>query len=115
MTLISTERLTKRFGAVTAVEDLSVEIAPGIVGLVGANGAGKSTLLKILLGLAEPTSGRASVLGRDTAVGQPDDPRARRLHARARLPARRRLGHRVRRAHGTDVRAAHHRGPGACR
>ncbi|WP_104106508.1 ABC transporter ATP-binding protein [Nocardioides sp. 616] len=68
MTLISADRLTKRYGAVTAVEDLSVDIVPGIVGLVGANGAGKSTLLKMLLGLAEPTSGSAAVLGLDVAT-----------------------------------------------
>ena len=51
MALIQTEGLTKRFGSVTAVDDLTVEVSPGITGLVGANGAGKSTLLKILLGL----------------------------------------------------------------
>jgi ABC-2 type transport system ATP-binding protein len=66
--LISTEGLTKRFGAVTAVDGLSVDVAPGVVGLVGANGAGKSTLLKIFLGLLTATAGRASVLGLDVAT-----------------------------------------------
>lgn len=63
--LITTESLTRRFGTVTAVSDLTVDITPGVVGLVGVNGAGKSTLLKMLLGLLAPTSGRASVLGVD--------------------------------------------------
>ncbi|MES2522891.1 MAG: ABC transporter ATP-binding protein [Gemmatimonadota bacterium] len=48
-----------------ALDDLSVAIEPGITGLVGANGAGKSTLVKILLGLVEPTSGSATVMGHD--------------------------------------------------
>ena len=66
--LIVTEGLTKRFGSVTAVSDLSVGIDPGVVGLIGANGAGKSTLIKMLLGLLPPTSGRATVLGLDVAT-----------------------------------------------
>src|SRR5664280_1257997 len=72
MPLIATESLTKRYpgpgGGVLALDALSVEIEPGIVGLVGANGAGKSTLLRILLGLLAPTNGRASVMGLDTAA-----------------------------------------------
>src|SRR4029078_6005061 len=66
MPLIATKSLTKRYpGGVTALDDLSVELEPGIIGLVGANGAGKSTFIRILLGLLEPTSGTASVLGYD--------------------------------------------------
>ena len=65
--LISARGLTKRYGAVTAVDGLTLDVAPGVVGLVGANGAGKSTLLKMLLGLLPPTSGSASVLGLDVA------------------------------------------------
>jgi ABC-2 type transport system ATP-binding protein len=66
MPLIATTSLTKRYpGGVTALDDLSVELEPGIIGLVGANGAGKSTLLRILLGLLPATSGTASVLGHD--------------------------------------------------
>ena len=61
--LIRVEALTKRFGTVAALDDLTLDVAPGIVGLVGANGAGKSTLLRILLGLLAPTSGRVEVMG----------------------------------------------------
>jgi ABC-2 type transport system ATP-binding protein len=64
--VIQTTALTKRYpGGVTALDALTVRVEPGITGLVGANGAGKSTLIKILLGLLEPTSGQAWVLGGD--------------------------------------------------
>ena len=66
--MIQTEALTKRYGSVTAVSELSVDVEPGVVGLIGANGAGKSTLIKILLGLLPATSGRATVLGLDVAT-----------------------------------------------
>ena len=71
MSLITTSGLTKRYGSVVAVSDLTVEVAPGVVGLVGANGAGKSTLLKMLLGLLPATSGSAQVLGHDVATEGP--------------------------------------------
>ena len=59
-TLVETRALTKHYGAsVLALDALSVEVRPGVTGLVGANGAGKSTLIKILLGLLAPTSGEA--------------------------------------------------------
>ncbi len=63
--LIAARALTRRYGAVTALDSLTVNVAAGITGLVGANGAGKSTFVKILLGLVEPTEGSASVLGFD--------------------------------------------------
>lgn len=63
--LIAARALTRRYGAVTALDSLTVDVAAGITGLVGANGAGKSTFVKILLGLVEPTEGNASVLGFD--------------------------------------------------
>jgi ABC-2 type transport system ATP-binding protein len=61
--VIETEGLTRRYGAVVALDALSVQVEAGITGLVGANGAGKSTLIKILLGLVTPTSGTAQVMG----------------------------------------------------
>jgi len=67
--VIRTDALTKRYpGNVTALAGLTIDIQPGITGLVGANGAGKSTLIKILLGLLPPTSGRAVVLSHDVAA-----------------------------------------------
>jgi len=65
MALIRLDSLTKRYGPVTALEDLSLELEPGVIGLVGSNGAGKSTLIRILLGLLPPTQGRAYVMDLD--------------------------------------------------
>jgi ABC-2 type transport system ATP-binding protein len=62
--VVAVEGLTKRYGEVTAVEDLSFALQPGTVtGFLGPNGAGKTTTLRLLLGLAEPTAGRALVFG----------------------------------------------------
>jgi ABC-2 type transport system ATP-binding protein len=69
--VIETTALTKRYpGGVTALDGLTVDIPPGITGLIGANGAGKSTLIKILLGLLPPTKGRARILGLDCSSAQ---------------------------------------------
>ena len=65
MPLIATDALTMRFGPLTALDALTLDVEPGVVGLVGANGAGKSTLIKILLGLLPATDGSAEVLGLD--------------------------------------------------
>jgi len=63
--VLSAVELTKRFGEVTAVDGLSFELEAGtITGFLGPNGAGKTTTLRMLLGLAEPTRGRALVFGR---------------------------------------------------
>ena len=63
--MIEVEHLTKRFRSATAVDDLSFSVPRGrITGFLGPNGAGKTTTLRVLLGLALPTSGRASVAGK---------------------------------------------------
>ena len=71
MSVIATAGLTKRYGPVTAVDGLTVDVPTGVTGLVGANGAGKSTLLKILLGLLPATEGSARVLELDVATDGP--------------------------------------------
>ncbi|MGH8263330.1 MAG: ABC transporter ATP-binding protein [Steroidobacteraceae bacterium] len=64
--MIKTEHLTKRYGSLTAVDDLSFEVGPGeILGFLGPNGAGKSTTMRMIAGFIAPTSGRASVGGFD--------------------------------------------------
>jgi ABC-2 type transport system ATP-binding protein len=68
--LLRIDALTKRYGSVTALDSLSVEVPDGRVGVVGANGAGKTTLFRILLGLARPTEGSVQVSG----VSVADDP-----------------------------------------
>jgi ABC-2 type transport system ATP-binding protein len=62
--LIEVEHLTKRYRSAVAVDDLSFSVPRGrITGFLGPNGAGKTTTLRVLLGLALPTSGRATVAG----------------------------------------------------
>ena len=63
---IHTDRLTRKFQSICAVDNLSLNVERGtIYGLLGPSGSGKSTLVRLLLGLLEPTSGAASVLGLD--------------------------------------------------
>jgi ABC-2 type transport system ATP-binding protein len=69
--LVETTNLTKAFGEVRAVDDLSMSIPEGAIGLVGPNGAGKTTLLRLLLGLLRPTSGSGKVLGYGIEEGIP--------------------------------------------
>ena len=65
-TKLSVEKLTKRFGERTAVDELSFAISPGeIYGLLGPNGAGKTTTIKVVTGLVPPTSGKVRVAGFD--------------------------------------------------
>ena len=61
--LIDLRHVTRRYGDVVALDDVTLRIPPGRVGLLGPNGAGKSTLLKLILGLIPPTSGTGTVLG----------------------------------------------------
>jgi ABC-2 type transport system ATP-binding protein len=64
--VIRTENLTRDFGPVRAVDDLSLETPAGIVfGFLGPNGSGKTTTIRLLLGLLDPSRGRAEVLGFD--------------------------------------------------
>ncbi len=66
--IIAAENLTRRFGTFTAVDDVTLQIQKGdIFGFLGPNGSGKTTLIRMLCGLLEPSSGRATVLGFDTA------------------------------------------------
>jgi ABC-2 type transport system ATP-binding protein len=77
VTAAALRTVTKRFGAVVALDEVSLEIASGeVVALLGPNGAGKTTALSILLGLRRPDSGRAELFGDDprrpsvrTAIG----------------------------------------------
>jgi len=76
-TTIRLENLTRDFGTVRAVDDLSLSVTGGVIyGFLGPNGAGKTTTINLLLGLLEPTEGRAGVLGFDTRT-QADEVRAR--------------------------------------
>lgn len=66
--LIAVHRLTKHYGSVIALNDVSFGITDGITGILGENGAGKSTAIKILLGLLQPTSGSALILGQNATA-----------------------------------------------
>ena len=73
---ITVEGLVKRFGAVTALDGIDLEVAPGtVLGLLGPNGAGKTTAVRILTTILRPDAGRASVLGHDV-VEQAESVRA---------------------------------------
>ena len=66
---VSIRDLTRRFGSFTAVDNISLDVAPGqFFGFLGPNGAGKSTTIKMLTGLLAPTSGRIEILGIDFAA-----------------------------------------------
>lgn len=63
--VIECEGLSKWYGDVLAVNNVSVRVRPGVTGLLGPNGAGKTTLIRTLVGLARPSAGRVRVLGED--------------------------------------------------
>jgi len=64
--MIKTERLSKRYETLTAVDDVSFEVHPGeVLGFLGPNGAGKTTTMRMLSGFIAPTSGTASICGHD--------------------------------------------------
>ncbi|MCL6615381.1 MAG: ABC transporter ATP-binding protein, partial [Firmicutes bacterium] len=78
MVSIEAEGLVKEYGRRRVVDGVSLRLGEGeVVGLLGPNGAGKTTTIRLLLGLLEPTAGRAEVLGFDTRV------RAGEIRARA--------------------------------
>jgi ABC-2 type transport system ATP-binding protein len=69
-TVITAEHLVKRFGSRTAVHGLDLEVRQGeVFGVIGPNGAGKTTTMRMLLDIVRPTSGSATVLGRDPRTG----------------------------------------------
>ena len=75
--MIQTEGLTKRYGKITVVQDLNLDVREGDrYGFLGPNGSGKSTTVRMLLGLVFPSKGRIQVLG------HPVPKRARRLTTR---------------------------------
>ena len=66
--MIKTERLTKRYGPLLAVDDVSFQVGPGeVLGFLGPNGAGKTTTMRMLAGFVTATSGSASICGHDVA------------------------------------------------
>src|SRR5688500_10740819 len=95
MATIELKGLTKRFGSLTAVDDLSLELRPGTVtGFLGVNGAGKTTTLRMLLGLIAPTAGTATFDGRRYAeLYQPARHVGAVLEASSFHPGRRAIDH----------------------
>lgn len=74
---LRTRGLTRHFGPVQALNDVSIEVHPGkVLALVGENGAGKSTLMRLLEGVFEPTSGEIEISGRAVRFGQPREAHA---------------------------------------
>ena len=64
--MIETRQLTKRYGDLTAVDNISFKLEPGrVLGFLGPNGAGKSTTMKMIAGFLAPTSGSVQVCGHD--------------------------------------------------
>ena len=75
--LLQTERLSKRFGPVVALDEVSLAVRPGeVVGLLGDNGAGKSTLIKVVSGSLPPSSGRILFEGRPVTFESPAEAKA---------------------------------------
>ena len=90
--LLAAEHLTKQYGNVVALNDVSFSIFDGITGILGENGAGKRTAIKIFLGLIPPTSGSAMVLGQNASesvgVRAPGSGLSRCLRGHERPPER---------------------------
>ena len=94
--IVQAEHLSKWYGQVNGLNDVTVTIPPGVTGLLGPNGAGKSTFMKLMTGQLKPSQGTIRVLG-DVAVGPARGVRPRRLLPRAgrvlRPDDRPRVGH----------------------
>src|SRR5690606_26909028 len=92
---ITLQGLTKRYGATLAVDDLSFQVEPGrVTGFLGPNGAGKSTTMRMILGLDQPSAGRALVNGRSYAeIRQPLREIGALLDAKATHPGRSAYAH----------------------
>ena len=95
MAAIEVHGLTKRFGTITAVDDLTFELDAGtITGFLGPNGAGKTTTLRMLLGLVAPTAGTATFDGcRYVDLDQPASQVGAVLEASSFHPGRRAVDH----------------------
>src|ERR1700759_2042430 len=67
--MITTKNLTKRYGDILAVNDLSFTVSPGeVLGFLGANGAGKSTTMRMIAGFIAPSAGEVTVCGHDSGL-----------------------------------------------
>ena len=87
--MITIDSLTKKYGAFTAVDDITFTAEPGrVTGFLGPNGAGKSTTMRVLVGLTEPTSGHAtSSVVRSPTSRTPDERSAYSSTPRRSTPA----------------------------
>ena len=106
--MITLDHLTKRYGATTAVDDLTLQIEPGwVTGFLGPNGAGKSTTMRMILGLDRPTSGTATIDGRPYAsLRRPLREVGALLDAKAVHPGRRVRTHLVAMARSNSIPVA---------
>ena len=88
--VIAADHLTIRFGAFTAVDDVSFEVGKGeLFGFLGPNGSGKTTIIKALCGLLRPSEGTGHILGMDIRKDAGRDSPSRRLHVAEVRPLRR--------------------------
>ena len=65
MSEIILNQVTKNYGKVQGISEISINVDPGLTGILGPNGAGKSTMMKMILGLARPSMGTVTVMGKD--------------------------------------------------